>query len=117
MGIMKCTFSLVTTVVTVQRLEKISALILPHANCEIPVWSDDGAGNSLKAEPIFTTKFVVAEAFPSDATTDGKCATSSFAEPALHNFGTICSIPKLSRSLPHEIIFRWQENVSTTTRR
>ena len=30
---------------------------------------------------------------PGDARTDGKRAASSFAEPALHNFGTIWSIP------------------------
>ena len=30
-------------------------------NCDIPVWSDDGAGNSLKTEPLCTTKTVPAD--------------------------------------------------------
>ena len=30
-------------------------------NCENPLWSDDGAGNSLKAEPMFTKKTAVAD--------------------------------------------------------
>ena len=55
----------------------MAALILSPANCEILVWSDDGAGNSLKAKPLCTTKTV-----PGDARTDGKCAESSFSEPA-----------------------------------
>ena len=44
--------SAVCLVTAVQRYEKMDALVLSTANCEIPVWSDDDAGNSLKAEPI-----------------------------------------------------------------
>ena len=35
--------------------------VLSPANWEIPVWSDDGAGNSLKAEPMSTTKTIEAD--------------------------------------------------------
>ena len=42
----------------------------------------------LKDESICRTKTLV-----SDARTDGKCAVSSFAEPALHNFAILWTIP------------------------
>ena len=61
MGIMKCSFSLVTVVVIAQCYEKMAALIMSPANCEIPVLSDDGAGNLLKAEPMCTMKTIVAD--------------------------------------------------------
>ena len=91
-GTMQCSFSVVTAVVIAQHVEKMAALILSPANCEIravirflhaqkqstaeihcllchlygsdiivTVWSDDGAGNSLKAEPMYTEKTVVAD--------------------------------------------------------
>ena len=53
-GIKKCSFSLVTAVVIAQ--EKLTALILSPASCEILVWSDDDAGNSLKAETMCTLR-------------------------------------------------------------
>ena len=42
---------------------------------------------------MFVTKTVVAVTVPGDARTHGKCAASSFAEPTLHNFITVWSIP------------------------
>ena len=41
-------------------LGETAALILSPANCEIPVLSYDGADNSLKAEPMCTTKTTTA---------------------------------------------------------
>ena len=41
-------------------LRKMAALILPPVNCEILVWSDEGAGNSFKVELMCTTKTLVA---------------------------------------------------------
>ena len=38
-----------------------AAPILFSTNCETPVWSNNGAGKSLKAEPMWTTKIVVAD--------------------------------------------------------
>ena len=40
-----------------------------------------------------------------------------FSKPVLHNFGTLWSVPPDVLLLLHEIISRWQENVSTTTAR
>ena len=45
-------------------LGKMATLILSPANCEIPVWSDDGAGNSLKADLKCTTMALVVEVTP-----------------------------------------------------
>ena len=42
-------------------LGEMAALILSLANCGIPVCSDDGGGNSLKAEPMCTTKIIMAD--------------------------------------------------------
>ena len=42
-------------------LKKMAAMMLSPANCEIPVSSDDGAGNLLKTEPMCKTKTVVAD--------------------------------------------------------
>ena len=60
-GIMQYSFSLVTAVVLTQSLEKMVALLLSPAICEIPVWPDDGVGKSLKAEQMCTTKTVVVD--------------------------------------------------------
>ena len=49
---------------------------------------DDGSGYSQKAELMCMMETTVADR-TGDARTDGKCAESSFAEPALHNFGTL----------------------------
>ena len=58
---MQCSFNLVSAVVIAQRQENIAELILSPANCEIPVRSDDGAGNLLNAEPMYTAKTVVTD--------------------------------------------------------
>ena len=55
-------------------------------------WSDDGAGNSLKAKPMCTTKNVVADR-PWWCQNWWKVCGKQFAEPALHNFETLWSIP------------------------
>ena len=60
-GMTQCSLGLVTAVVISLRYEKMASLILFPANCEIPFLSDDGAGNSLKAESMCTTKTVVAD--------------------------------------------------------
>ena len=39
-----------------QSRTELVAPILSPANCEIPVWSDDGTGNALKTEPMCVTE-------------------------------------------------------------
>ena len=60
--------------------------------CEIPVWSDDGAGNSLKAEPVCTTKTVVVHR-PWWRQNWWKVCGKQFCRTGLYNFGTIWSVP------------------------
>ena len=78
----------------------MAALILSLANCEIPIWSDDGAGNSLKAEPMCTTKTVTTAVVEENFVSSHLAGKDSIPNRAsFPDLGFFCSFSSTVRQL------------------
>ena len=78
--------------------------VLSSANSEILVWSDDGAGNSLKADSMCTTQIVVTEHSRWCQNWWEVCG-KQFCRTGASQFRNFLVNWQMSRLLLHEIVF------------